>query len=166
VIDQHMQAFSVMDDPYLRERMADVRDLGLRILAHLQKQEESAPRDFPDQAILVGDDITTAMLVETPLEKIAGIVTVTGAANSHMAIVARALGIPTVVGVSDLPVTQLDDTELIVDAYQGAFLCSRHGNCGRATKKSLKKNGSWWRDWRRIKICRPLRPTIIALRYM
>jgi phosphotransferase system enzyme I (PtsP) len=119
VIEQHMQAFSVMDDPYLRERMADVRDLGLRILAHLQKQEESALRDFPDQAILVGDDITTAMLVETPLEKIAGIVTVTGAANSHMAIVARALGIPTVVGVRDLPVTQLDDTELIVDAYQG-----------------------------------------------
>jgi phosphotransferase system enzyme I (PtsP) len=119
VIEQHMQAFSVMDDPYLRERMADVRDLGLRILAHLQKQEESALRDFPDQAILVGDDISTAMLVETPLDKIAGIVTVTGAANSHMAIVARALGIPTVVGVSDLPVTQLDDTELIVDAYQG-----------------------------------------------
>ncbi|MBP9044811.1 MAG: phosphoenolpyruvate--protein phosphotransferase [Moraxellaceae bacterium] len=119
VIEQHMQTFSFMDDPYLRERMADVRDLGLRILAHLQKQEEWAPREFPDHAILVGDEITTAMLVETPLEKIAGIVTVTGAANSHMAIVARALGIPTVVGVSDLPVTQLDDNELIVDAYQG-----------------------------------------------
>lgn len=119
VIDEHMQAFSVMDDPYLRERMADVRDLGLRILAHLQRQEGSGIRDFPDKSILVGEEITTAMLVETPLEKIAGIVTVTGAANSHMAIVARALGLPTVVGVSDLPVTQLDDTELIVDAYQG-----------------------------------------------
>lgn len=119
VIDEHMQAFAVMDDPYLRERMADVRDLGLRILAHLQKQEGSGIRDFPDKSILVGEEITTAMLVETPLDKIAGIVTVTGAANSHMAIVARALGLPTVVGVSDLPVTQLDDTELIVDAYQG-----------------------------------------------
>ncbi|HCT41219.1 MAG TPA: phosphoenolpyruvate-protein phosphotransferase PtsP [Moraxellaceae bacterium] len=119
VIEEHMQTFSVMDDPYLRERMADVRDLGLRILAHLQKQEGSGLRDFPDKSILVGEDITTAMLVETPLDKIAGIVTVTGAANSHMAIVARALGLPTVVGVGDLPVTQLDDTEMIVDAYQG-----------------------------------------------
>ncbi|MDO8268845.1 MAG: phosphoenolpyruvate--protein phosphotransferase [Moraxellaceae bacterium] len=119
VIEAHMQTFAVMDDPYLRERMADVRDLGLRILAHLQKQEGSGLRDFPDKSILVGEDITTAMLVETPLDKIAGIVTVAGAANSHMAIVARALGLPTVVGVGDLPVTQLDDTEMIVDAYQG-----------------------------------------------
>lgn len=119
VIEEHMQAFAAMEDPYLRERMADVRDLGLRILAHLQKQEGSGLREFPEKSILVGDDITTAMLVETPLDKIAGIVTATGAANSHMAIVARALGLPTVVGVSDLPVTQLDDTELIVDAYQG-----------------------------------------------
>ncbi len=119
VIEEHMQAFAAMEDPYLRERMADVRDLGLRILAHLQQQEGSGLREFPEKSILVGDDITTAMLVETPLDKIAGIVTATGAANSHMAIVARALGLPTVVGVSDLPVTQLDDTELIVDAYQG-----------------------------------------------
>ncbi|MDP2226730.1 MAG: phosphoenolpyruvate--protein phosphotransferase [Moraxellaceae bacterium] len=119
VIEEHMQAFAAMDDPYLRERMADVRDLGLRILAHLQKQDGSSLRDFPEKSILIGEEITTAMLVETPLDKIAGIVTVTGAANSHMAIVARALGLPTVVGVSDLPVTQLDDTELIVDAYQG-----------------------------------------------
>jgi phosphotransferase system enzyme I (PtsP) len=119
VIDEHMQAFAAMEDPYLRERMADVRDLGLRILAHLQQQEGSGLREFPDHSILIGEEITTAMLVEAPLEKIAGIVTVEGAANSHMAIVARALGIPTVLGVTDLPVTQLDDTEMIVDAYQG-----------------------------------------------
>jgi phosphotransferase system enzyme I (PtsP) len=119
VIETHMQAFAAMDDAYLRERMADVRDLGLRILAHLQKQESSHLRELPDHSILIGEEITTAMLVETPLERVAGIVTVLGAANSHMAIVARALGIPTVLGVADLPVTQLDDTEMIVDAYQG-----------------------------------------------
>jgi phosphotransferase system enzyme I (PtsP) len=119
VIEEHMQTFAAMEDPYLRERMADVRDLGLRILAHLQKQEGAGLREFPDHSILIGEAITTAMLVEAPLERIGGIVTVTGAANSHMAIVARALGIPTVVGVADLPVTQLDDTEMILDAYQG-----------------------------------------------
>ncbi|HEX4869949.1 MAG TPA: phosphoenolpyruvate-utilizing N-terminal domain-containing protein, partial [Moraxellaceae bacterium] len=120
VIEAHMQAFASMEDPYLRERMADVRDLGLRILAHLQQQEEGAGlRELPEHSILIGEEITTAMLVELPLERIAGIVTVLGAANSHMAIVARALGIPTVLGVSDLPVTSLDDTEMIVDAYQG-----------------------------------------------
>jgi phosphotransferase system enzyme I (PtsP) len=119
VIEEHMQAFSAMEDPYLRERMADVKDLGLRILAHLQKQDDTALREFAEHSILVGEEISTALLVETPLERIAGIVTVAGAANSHMAIVARALGIPTVVGVAELPVTTLDDTEMIVDAYQG-----------------------------------------------
>lgn len=120
VIETHMQAFASMEDAYLRERMADVRDLGLRILAHLQQQEEGEGlRELPEHSILIGEEITTAMLVETPLERVAGIVTVLGAANSHMAIVARALGIPTVLGVTDLPVTSLDDTEMIVDAYQG-----------------------------------------------
>lgn len=117
VIDEHMQSFAAMDDPYLRERMADVRDLGRRILAHLQRQT-SSNRDYPENSILIGEEISTATLVETPLESIAAIVTTTGAANSHMAIVARALGIPTVVGVAELPVTSLDDAEMIVDAYQ------------------------------------------------
>lgn len=119
VIDEHMQNFALMDDPYLRERMSDVRDLGLRLLSQLQQQETEDTREFPENSILVGEDISTAMLLEAPLDKVSGVVAATGAANSHMAIVARALGIPTVVGVSDLPVTSLDDAEMIVDAYLG-----------------------------------------------
>ena len=114
VIDEHMQSFAAMDDPYLRERMADVRDLGRRLLAHLQ-QQTIPNRDFPENSILIGEDISTATLVDMPLENIAAIVTTTGAANSHMAIIARALGIPTVVGVAELPVANLDYGEIIVD---------------------------------------------------
>ncbi|MFX6641204.1 PEP-utilizing enzyme, partial [Acinetobacter baumannii] len=88
----------------LRERMSDVRDLGLRLLSQLQQQETEDTREFPENSILVGEDISTAMLLEAPLDRVSGVVAATGAANSHMAIVARALGIPTVVGVSDLPV--------------------------------------------------------------
>ncbi|MFQ3216167.1 MAG: phosphotransferase system enzyme I (PtsP) [Paraperlucidibaca sp.] len=119
VIDEHLQNFAKMDDPYLRERMSDVRDLGLRLLAQLQEQESEEIREFPDNSILIGEDISTAMLLEAPLDKVCGVVSATGAANSHMAIVARALGIPTVVGVSDIPVTSLDDAEMIVDGYIG-----------------------------------------------
>lgn len=119
VIDEHMQNFAMMDDPYLRERMSDVRDLGLRLLAQLQQQESEEAREFPENSILIGEDISTAMLLEAPLDRVCGVVSATGAANSHMAIVARALGIPTVVGATDLPVTSLDDAEMIVDAYLG-----------------------------------------------
>ncbi len=119
VIEEHVQAFQSMEDAYLRERMADVRDLGLRVLAQLQKKDAIKPFELKDHTILVGDDISTSVLVEQPLDKIAGIATVQGSSNAHMAIVARALGIPAVVGLSELSVTSLDETELIVDGYQG-----------------------------------------------
>jgi len=138
VIDDHMQSFAAMDDPYLRERMADVRDLGRRILAHLQKQT-SANRDFPENSILIGEEISTATLVETPLESIAAIVTTTGAANSHMAIVARALGIPTVVGVAELPVSSLDDAEMIVDAYQSRIYVHPSRELRKRYKEIIKE---------------------------
>ena len=118
VIDRHIALFAQMEDDYLRERVSDLKDLGRRILAALQEGDLSH-REISNDSIIVGDEISTAALVELPVDKIAAIVTSEGAANSHMVIVARALGIPTVVGVTELPVNTLDDAEMIVDAYQG-----------------------------------------------
>ncbi|MFM2332227.1 MAG: hypothetical protein RIQ74_1050 [Pseudomonadota bacterium] len=118
VIDKHVALFAQMEDDYLRERVSDLKDLGRRILACLQ-ENDSSHRELSPDSILIGEEISTAALVELPVDKIAAIVTSEGAANSHMVIVARALGIPTVVGVTELPITTLDDIEMIVDAYQG-----------------------------------------------
>lgn len=118
VIDKHIAVFAQMEDDYLRERVSDLKDLGRRILAALQESDPSH-REITSDSIIIGEEISTAALVELPVEKIAAIVTSEGAANSHMVIVARALGIPTVVGVTELPINTLDDVEMIVDAYQG-----------------------------------------------
>ncbi|MEC7118797.1 MAG: phosphoenolpyruvate--protein phosphotransferase [Pseudomonadota bacterium] len=118
VIEAHAAHFAQMDDEYLRERVSDLRDLGRRILARLQTAD-THHREFAEDSILIAEELSTAALVELPISKIAAIVTTEGAANSHMVIVARALGIPTVVGVTELPITQLDDAEMIVDAHQG-----------------------------------------------
>lgn len=118
VIDNHIDLFEQMEDDYLRERAADLKDLGRRILAYLQ-EADSSHRELTDESILIGEEISTAALVELPVDKIAAIVTTEGAMNSHMVIVARALGIPTVVGVTELPINTLDDVEMIVDAHQG-----------------------------------------------
>ncbi|MFG0587318.1 phosphoenolpyruvate--protein phosphotransferase [Acinetobacter sp. YQ_14] len=118
VIDKHIALFAQMEDDYLRERVSDLKDLGRRILACLQ-EADSSHRELSPDSILIGEEISTAALVELPVDNIAAIVTSEGAANSHMVIVARALGIPTVVGVTELPITTLDDIEMIVDAYQG-----------------------------------------------
>lgn len=118
VLERHISHFAQMEDDYLRERVSDLKDLGRRILASLQEADASH-KELSSDSILIGDEISTAALVELPMDKIAAIVTTDGAANSHMVIVARALGIPTVVGVTELPINTLDDVEMIVDAYQG-----------------------------------------------
>ena len=119
VILDHVKIFSSMRDPYLRERASDVRDLGSRVLAYLQ---ESAKKEqvYPDFTVLVGEDLTASVLAEVPEGKLVGIVSTRGSSNSHIAILARSMGIPTVMGAVDLPFTRLDGRELIVDGYRGS----------------------------------------------
>ncbi|EKF75484.1 phosphoenolpyruvate-protein phosphotransferase [Alcanivorax hongdengensis A-11-3] len=123
VVDAHVRNFEMMDDPYLRERAADVKDLGRRLLAHLQSQNRRHIV-FPEDCILLGEDISAPMLMEVPRERVRGIVTTRGSRNSHMAIVARAMGIPTVVGVQNLPLKQMDDKEIIVDGFRGRVVAN------------------------------------------
>lgn len=120
VVMEYVGHFQMMEDAYLRERATDILDLGTRILAHLQGNEAtSRPDDYPDDTILVSEELTPAMLGEVPTEKLRAMVSVKGSSNSHVAILARAMGIPTVMGAVDLPHAQLDGKDLIVDGYRG-----------------------------------------------
>jgi phosphotransferase system, enzyme I, PtsP len=119
VIQAHISQFNRMDDPYLRERASDLRDLGRRILSHLQEKAPNIAERFSEPSIIVGEELTASMLGEIPIDKIKGLVSVMGSGNSHVAILARAMGIPTVMGALDLPYAQLDKVNLIVDGYLG-----------------------------------------------
>ncbi|MFO8154510.1 MAG: phosphoenolpyruvate--protein phosphotransferase [Pseudomonadota bacterium] len=119
VFDEHVRAFSSMDDPYLAERADDIRDLGRRILVHLQRQEQQQPPDYPDRVVLIGEEIVAANIAEVPPEKLAGVVSMRGSRNSHAAILARAMGLPAVMGVNHLPVSRMDGRSLIADGYSG-----------------------------------------------
>ncbi|MGI1679650.1 MAG: phosphoenolpyruvate--protein phosphotransferase [Cellvibrionaceae bacterium] len=118
VILIHVRNFSSMEDAYLRERAADVSDLGRRVLAHLQEFSH-VTRVYPKKTILVGEELTASQLGEVPEGQLAGIVSVKGSHNSHIAIMARAMGIPTIVGAVDLPYKQIDGRELVIDGYNG-----------------------------------------------
>ena len=118
VVLDHVNRFELMDDAYLRERASDVRDLGRRLLAYLQ-EERKTTLVYPDNTILVSEELSPAMLGEVPEGKLVGLISVTGSGNSHVAIFARAMGIPTVMGVVDLPYSKIDGIKLIVDGYHG-----------------------------------------------
>ncbi len=122
VVYNHVRAFEEMDDPYMSERAVDVRDLGVRLLDRLQ-DSGSKFTQYPESCILVGEEITTSQLLDVPPEHLKGIVSVTGSSNAHMAIVARALNVPTVVGAVDLPYDRLHGRMLIVDGFEGLVYC-------------------------------------------
>jgi len=118
-IRSHVRQFQDMDDPYFADRAGDIRDLGRRILARLANNDDEGPRAYPEQTILVGQEVSAAQIAEVPQARLAGIVSMRGSGSSHVAILARALGVPTVMGASDLPVARLEGKGLIVDGYLG-----------------------------------------------
>ena len=118
VIRSHLQTFDEMESPYLKERAVDVKDLGSRLLEYLQ-QANHEPIAYPEKTILIGDELTASMLGDLPREKLVGLISLRGSHNSHVAILARGMGIPTVMGAKDIPFTQVENSELIVDGYSG-----------------------------------------------
>ncbi|PAV25857.1 phosphotransferase system enzyme I (PtsP) [Tamilnaduibacter salinus] len=123
VVQQYVRHFELMGDLYLRERAVDIRDLGRRLLSRLQEGEQEEVT-YPDRTILVSDELTPAMLGEVPRGQLAGLVSVRGSSNSHVTILARAMGVPTVMGMVDMPVNRLNGRELIVDGFEGVIYAS------------------------------------------
>lgn len=120
VVQKYIGHFDQMDDVYLRERASDIRDLGVRILAYLQENGGlDQATEYDEDIILVSEELTPAMLGEIPTDKLKGLISIQGSSNSHIAILARAMGIPTVMGVVDVPYAQLEGLELVVDGYRG-----------------------------------------------
>jgi phosphotransferase system enzyme I (PtsP) len=117
-IEAHAQRFDVMEDEYLRERATDIRALGARILLHLQ-ETSARLEDSPRDCILIGRQISAIDIGSVPPGRLRGIISAEGSPLAHAAIVARALGIPAVVGLTEFPVAALDAQEIIVDGYTG-----------------------------------------------
>jgi phosphotransferase system enzyme I (PtsP) len=117
-VRESVRVFEAMEDPYLRERGTDIRDLGRRVLSHLLPREVIG-EEFPVGGILVGDDLTASHLAEVPIERLGAIVSSRGTGSSHIAILARALNVPAVMGLADLPIIRLENREVLVDGYRG-----------------------------------------------
>ncbi|MCM5704883.1 phosphoenolpyruvate--protein phosphotransferase [Larsenimonas salina] len=122
VVKRHVQYLERVDDDYLKERAADIRDLGRRVLGYLQQESAMEPVVYPDNTILVGDEISAAQLGEIPRDKLAALVATRGSSTSHVAILARAMGIPAVLGMNDLPLSRLAHTRLVVDGHRGKLM--------------------------------------------
>ena len=116
--DNFARMFSLMDDDYMKERAADVKDISERLLTVLQG-EESQGVESQEPSIIVADDLAPSETVQLDKDKVLSFVTVHGSLNSHSAILARTMGIPALVGTK-LPVDDTVNGKLgIVDGTNG-----------------------------------------------
>jgi phosphotransferase system enzyme I (PtsP) len=109
-------------DPYLRERLHDLEDLGHRLMRQLMGHDHAPSREqLPDNAILIARAMGPAALLDYDRKRLRGLVLEEGTANSHVAIVARALGIPAVGEVENAVGIADPNDAIIVDGTSGSI---------------------------------------------
>ena len=118
--DNYAQMFSAMDDDYMRERAADVRDISERLLTVLNGEETGAV-DADEPKIIVAEDLAPSETVQLDKDKVLSFVTVKGSLNSHTAILARTMAIPALVNTSVSLESEMDGRLGIVDGADGTF---------------------------------------------
>ena len=109
-------------DPYLRDRLHDLEDLGHRLMRQLVGQDHAPSREqLPENAILIARAMGPAALLDYDRKRLRGLVLEEGTANSHVSIVARALGIPAVGEVPNAPGIADPGDAIIVDGTSGSI---------------------------------------------
>ena len=117
--DNFAQMFRAMDDDYMRERAADVKDISERVLSVLHGgQKRKVVTDEP--VIIVADDLAPSETVQLEKDMVLSFVTVHGSVNSHTAILARTMAVPALIGTEELPLDDTVDGKLaVVDGLNG-----------------------------------------------
>lgn len=121
-VSKYLEKFEAMEDPYLRARGEDIRNLGNRVYARLRESGElKIPED--EKVVLVGSIVSIADIAAYPTAQLAGIISLEGSALSHTAVLAKALGLPAVMGVGHLGEFKQGEL-IIVDGHQGEVIIS------------------------------------------
>ncbi len=146
-INEIIQGFAAMEDAYLAARMDDIREVGRRLLRNLTKQDYKPFSQLPKDAVILAEELTPADTALLDPTRVAGFATVFGGAESHTAIMARALGLPAVLGVAGLMKGLRQGAMVIVDGSAGRVVVN-------PTQDTLadyrKRRADFLRDQRRL----------------
>lgn len=121
-VDSFVSMFEAMDSEYFRERAADIKDVGTRVVNILSGVENSSLSEIEEKCIVVAGDLTPSDTAQMNKDKILGFVTDAGGRTSHSAIMATALEIPAVVGLKNVTGVVKPGEMLIVDGYEGIVI--------------------------------------------
>jgi dihydroxyacetone kinase phosphotransfer subunit len=122
VFDEWRAKFEKLDDPYMRLRAADIKDVEMRVIGILTGQERRSISSLTGPVILIAEDLSPSDTALLDREKVKGIATAFGGATSHMAILAKMWGIPAVVGLGTQIIDIQSDTIIALDGSNGRVL--------------------------------------------
>lgn len=117
--DMFVSMFEAMDNEYMKERAADIRDVSKRILAHLLGVDLPNPSLIDEEVIIIAEDLTPSDTAQLNKQFVKGFATNIGGRTSHSAIMARSLEIPAVVGTSTITEEVKNGDVLILDGLDG-----------------------------------------------
>lgn len=125
-LDQTVQEiaaiFEMMDDEYMRERAADVKDVAKRFMARLKGQELSDFSDISEPVILVARDLYPSDTAGLDLNFVKGFITQEGGVTSHVSIMAKGAGLPALVGATGILEAVQEDSYICMDAKTGEIV--------------------------------------------
>jgi len=124
VLKRYIKTFSHIDDPYLRERLSDVEDVGKRILRNLRGIRREILSNLKEKLIIVAYDLSPSDTASMRKEKVMGFIADIGGKTSHTAIMAKALEIPAVVGLEEATAKIKTGNTIIVDGTRGEVIVS------------------------------------------
>ncbi|WOO41398.1 phosphoenolpyruvate--protein phosphotransferase [Rubellicoccus peritrichatus] len=122
VCERFIEAFSTLQDEYIRERVADIRDVEKRVLDNLLGETSNSLAEMAADRIIASEDIAPSDAAELEQARVLGIVTDAGSRTSHTVIMARSLSIPAVVGLHDVTQRLMTGDYIIVDGYEGLVI--------------------------------------------
>ncbi|WP_416151415.1 phosphoenolpyruvate--protein phosphotransferase [Salipaludibacillus sp. HK11] len=119
VSDQFITMFETMDNEYMKERAADIRDVSTRLLSHILGKPIVSLAEMNEEVILIADDLTPSDTAQLNKAFVKGFVTDIGGRTSHSAIMARSMEIPAVVGTKSITEHGEQGVQIIVDGLEG-----------------------------------------------
>ncbi|NFQ14865.1 phosphoenolpyruvate--protein phosphotransferase [Clostridium sporogenes] len=122
VIDMYSSIFASMEDEYMRERGADIKDVGKRIMLNLMEKSANSMDDLDKDTIIVAQDLTPSDTAQLDKDKVIAFLTNIGGRTSHSAIMARTLEIPAIVGMQDITESVKNNDVAIVDGIKGIVI--------------------------------------------
>jgi len=143
VTEKYQTFFEKLEDQYLRERASDLRDISSRLLRNLAGATSSGTAFLDQPKILVSEDLTPSDTASLDRSKILGIATNSGGQTSHAVIMARASGVPAVVGLRRLTEDLSEGDEILIDGFEGVVIINpsettlyRYGKVGIQRQKA------------------------------